>query len=289
MSPWVEPYSYRLFSRFCGPTPDIIPEYILHHDVEPCLNPPEYWAELEDKNNFVHLLGADYLPRTVAWCQKGHRLSIISNQWSEPTSYILKPSVGTSCGERIVKLGALPTEEFLSNYGDDWVLQETIVQHPHLQRLCSTSVNTLRIAVYRSVCDEQSHITAAVLRVGKEGSVVDNASSGGRYVGVDLTTGHLHHNVYSMHGNPTAQWNGVDYRENMTIPSWEAVQQMALQVSQRVPHQHLLALDIAVRMDGTPVLIEYNMGGFSAYFFHFTGCTVFGEWTEEVLDYCSRK
>ena len=287
--PLVEPYSYRLFSHFCGPTPDIIPEDILHHEIERHLNPKEYWAVNEDKNNFARCVGEALLPCAVAWRQAGG--SIVFNA-SQPTfhgPFILKPAVGTSCGQRIVKLDSMPTEDYLLNYGDDWVLQEAVVQHPLLQRMCSTSVNTLRLAVYRSVVDGQSHVTAAVLRIGREGSIVDNASAGGRYVGIDVETGHLQHRTFSVEGCPVENWNGIDFsQEDITVPSWEQVKQLALQVSGCVPHQHLLAIDIAVRADGSPVIIEYNIGGFSSYFYHFTGQTVFGFYLGEVMRYCSK-
>ncbi len=282
----MEPYSYRLYSQFCGLTPDIIPEYVLLHKIEPRLNPPEYWDELEDKNNFARIVGEEFLPATIASRQAGGKIALHSPLSTLHSPLILKPSVGTSCGQRIMKLEGMPDEKLLLDYGDDWVLQEAVDQHPSLERLCSTSVNTVRLAVYRSVVDEQPHITGAVLRVGQEGSIVDNASAGGRYVGIDMQTGRLQQKLFSVEGFPVTVWNGVDYEhEEITIPSWERVKELALQVSLRVPHQHLLALDVAVRRDGEPVLIEYNMGGFSPYFFHFTGQTVFGPWTGEVLDY----
>ena len=50
LSTHIDPYNYRLFSHFCGPTPDIIPEDILHCIVEKHLNPCQSWDLYEDKN-----------------------------------------------------------------------------------------------------------------------------------------------------------------------------------------------------------------------------------------------
>ena len=67
LSHHVDRYSYRLYSNYCGPTPNIVPHDLLHNTIEPALNPPELWDEYEDKNNFARYVGADILPQTVAF------------------------------------------------------------------------------------------------------------------------------------------------------------------------------------------------------------------------------
>lgn len=299
LTPHVESYSYRLYSHFCGPTPDIIPYDLLHNIVEPALNPPEYWAEYEDKTHFATYVGTNCLPTTVAQRSDGGPICRMADECGF-TSLVLKPAVSRSCGEGILRFervgerfttsdGTELTDTFLLNYGNDWVLQEAIAQHPVLQQLSPTAVATLRLAVYRSVSDGEPHLTAAVLRVGSDGAVVDNIVAGGRFVGIDLTTGRLNTPFIARFGERTDCFNGVDLSTmQVTVPAWSAVVALALDVARHIPHHHLLALDIAVTPTEKPMLIEYNIGGFSSYLFHFVGQTVFGPWTEEVVRYLSK-
>jgi len=287
LSRWVEPYSYRLFSHYCGPTPDIIPEDIMHNIVEATLNPRHLWDVYEDKNMFPLLLDADVVPRTVARRVGGGPIDYATSLAGLQVPLILKPSIASSCGEHILRFDrvgdnyvsntGLPLDEaMLTAYGSDWVLQEAIVQHPLMAQFCSTSVNTMRLVVYRSVVDLQPHLTCGIFRMGNEGSVVDNAVAGGLYVGIDVEHGRLRGDAFDITGyhKPFA---GCD------LPCWDKVVDLACYVASRIPHHHLLALDIAVAANEKPMLLEYNIGGFSSCVYNYTGQTVFGQYTDEVI------
>ena len=298
LSPLVEPYSYRLFSHYCGPTPDIIPEDIMHDIVERRLNPHEYWDIYEDKNNFADYVDSAVLPCTVASRQAGGLPLFASPLDTIDIPLILKPSVGTSCGDSIMRFdrvgdsyvsgdGSRLTEQFLLSYGSDWVLQEAVAPHPALLRFCPTALSTVRLVVYRSVADDRPHVTAGVLRVGKDGSVVDNIVAGGRFLAVDISDGRIKPPFISRFGSRADSWNGVDIASGgFCVPCWDDVLELALDVSRGIAHHRLLALDIAVNDKGKPMLIEYNIGGFTTYLYHFTGQTVFGPWTDEVIAHC---
>ena len=298
LTPLVEPYSYRLYSRFCGPTPDIVPYDLLHNIIEPRLNPRELWDEYEDKNNFARFVGDNILPQTVASRQDGGKISYNFDLSTFNAPLLIKPSVDRSCGEGIVRFdrlgdsyrsadGTILSDDYLAAYGPDFVLQEAVVQHPFMQHLCSTAVCTMRLAVYRSVADGTAHVTAAVLRVGREGMIVDNIVAGGRFVRVNVSDGTLGDCFLGRFGERTASWNGVDLStQRLVVPAWDKVLALATRVADSLAPHHLLALDIALTPQEKPILIEYNIGGFSSYLFHFTGQTVFGPWTEEVVAYC---
>lgn len=62
----IEPYSYRLFSRFCGNSHWIVPEDIGHSIIERRLNPKIYEGFLSDKNLFAtYLHPTECLPQTL--------------------------------------------------------------------------------------------------------------------------------------------------------------------------------------------------------------------------------
>lgn len=178
---------------------------------------------------------------------------------------------------------------FLLNYGSDWVLQSAVEQHASLNHLCSSCVNTIRINTYRSIKDEQVYILSAAIRIGHEGSVVDNLHAGGGFVGVEVMTGELGHEVLDQYGNRTTLLNGIDYsNEHFSIPNWEKVVDFAKDVAHRNPHCRLIALDVAIQADGKPILIEWNVTpySFSYWIPMMTGVTPFGDKTEEIIEYC---
>ena len=210
---------------------------------------------------------------------------------------ILKPSIDSSSGQGIIVFELkgdkysngqfFLTKEFLLNYGNNFVLQEIIEQHPDLALFNETSLNTLRIATYRSVKDEKVHVLSAILRIGKKGSNVDNAHAGGRYVGINVENGHLGNYICDQFGQKSVEWNGISFHTgSFRIPCWKDVVIFAKKVAQKVYHHRLLALDITVNTEGKPILIEYNIGGFSYWLFEFTNQKPLGEFTDEIIDYC---
>lgn len=61
----VEPYSYRLFSRYMEATPDIVPENIGRTFVEQKLNSDKFIPFYTDKNMYALYINQEYLPRTM--------------------------------------------------------------------------------------------------------------------------------------------------------------------------------------------------------------------------------
>lgn len=67
----VEPYSYRLFSHYCGKTKYIIPEDIGHSYIEALFNPKEKTVYWENKSLFPTYLPAGSVPQTILCRQNG--------------------------------------------------------------------------------------------------------------------------------------------------------------------------------------------------------------------------
>ena len=307
----VEPYSYRFFSHYCGFNPNIVPEDIGHSYIEEVLDPKKYVSTYSDKNLFPVIIGKEHMPRTVVCRINGGNLLDADYHLADKDLYeyvgkadslILKPSINSMSGRRILKFNnengvflsvgdKTPlTKEFLLSYNSDFCLQEAVTQSPFMSNLCSTSVNTIRLCLYRSVKDENSFVTSSIIRIGKDGSVVDNAHAGGMFIGVDVATGKLGNFVIDQFGNKQTTWNGIDYsKQSFVVPNWDEVIAFAKLIGSKVLHHRLLALDIAVKSDGKPVLIEYNLGNFSYWLFMYTNQEVFGPFTDEIIDYCKTK
>ena len=69
-----------------------------------------------------------------------------------------------------------------SSYGTNFVVEEVLATSDALKIINPDSVNTFRIATY--LFHGEVHHMPAVLRLGRRGSVVDNASAGGVFVGI---------------------------------------------------------------------------------------------------------
>ena len=58
-------------------------------------------------------------------------------------------------------------------------------------------------------------------------------------------------------------------------------------IGNSIPHLRLLALDIMIDASGKPRLIEFNSSDYSMWLFQFTTHGAFGDYTEEIIRYCS--
>ena len=321
----VDRYSYRLFSHYMGPDKYIIPEDIGNSVIEYYLNPPAYKPFYADKNMFGRLLRpAGILPKELlrrigkspVFLDGEYRESPLGRRSSAEDfaaafagseRLIVKPAEG-SCSGANIQLFCRKTDEngktrFVSgegtvldgaflrkyNYGNGFVLQEALVQHPYLSQFCATSVNTLRLCMYRSVVDESVIMFAAAIRIGHTGSIVDNLHAGGGFVKIDVQTGELGHIVYDQYGGMTGSLNGIDFSGNYRIPEWDAVRAFAESVSRQLYHMRLLSLDVMLDQDAHPRLIEFNVKEFAFWIPMFSGQRVFGDRIEEVIGYCRKR
>lgn len=299
--------SYQIFSKYIGDDINIIPLEILAGIVEPVLTPEPFMAQYGDKNNIEKLLGGFSVPVTLlrniegVYYDKNYSPLVeplYFVQDNHPDSIILKPSRDLSGhgvrlftfkdGQYVNGEGEILSTEYLKKcYKQNYIIQEAVNQSQFMSGFNSTSVNTLRVATYRSVKTGQVHVINAVMRIGASGKNVDNAHSGGKFIGIDKKTGAVGKYVCDWLGRTDSVFNGIDFsKEDIQIPQWNEICKFAERVSNQILFGNLVALDIALDEQDLPILIEANVGGFSGWFFQFTTGSVFGEFTDEVMDYC---
>lgn len=173
-----------------------------------------------------------------------------------------------------------------SDYGKDFLIQEVLEQSNFLSSLNPSSVNTIRIAVYRDKTGGTHHL-GSILRIGASGSDVDNAHAGGRFCGIN-DEGVLGKCTLDALGGRQTVFNGFDFEHtHLQIPDFEKAVALALSIAPHLLHHRLIAFDIAISKGGTPKLIEYNVYGFSAWLFQFTKGGVLGKFTEEIMEECT--
>lgn len=264
-----------------------------------------------DKNLFPIIVGDNNTPKTLICRINSSQLldncfQLLKGKFDDylkdVDEVVLKPTINSCSGLGVKKFTRegdvflavgngkeILSKDYLLNYGGDFCLQEAVKQHEVMRRLCRTAVNTMRLCVYRSPIDETPRVTASILRVGRDGSIVDNGHAGGKFTSINLKTGELGKYVIDQYGNKSESWNGINYsKETFRIPHWEKVVAFAEMVGQKIIHHRMLALDIALTKELEPILIEYNIDQFSYWLFQYSGQTVFGGYTDEVIDYCSK-
>lgn len=318
---WIEKWSvlgkanpiyFRLFSHYIGNNLNIIPEDICRNIVEPILDPLRYVSYYADKNMFDKLFGHEVMPHTIFRKMHGFyygsdykRINIKDNKTltnilaeSKCQKIVIKPTIDSCSGNdvRLFKINGnkwheigtseeLTIEYLEKYYGDNIIVQECVEQADYISYYNPTSVNTLRLTLYRSVNTDECHIPSAIIRIGKNGSLVDNAHAGGGYVGIKKD-GTLCNKVLDQYGTTTTNFNGIDFTKEHKIPNWDQVVEFAKKIGQKIPHHRLLAMDIMVDKSGTPRLIEFNCDGYSMWLFQFTTGPALGEYTDEIIEYC---
>lgn len=93
--------------------------------------------------------------------------------------------------------------------------------------------------------------------------------------------------VFDQYGNKTSEWNGLDYNEERFVPHWSDIKEFVCDISKKILHHRLVAMDVTVTQENKPLLIEYNLHSFSYWLFMMTNQKPLGEYADEIIEYCS--
>jgi hypothetical protein len=184
-------------------------------------------------------------------------------------SLIIKKTYASSSGKKIFKLErdqVRTAPEIMKDIYNEviqsgFLFQETIKQHPELNKINPSCLNTIRIDTFINP-DGKIDIGSAYLRMSICDSHIDNISSGGCQVGIDLKTGRLHKYGYA----PITSF-GVELLtqhpitktifENFSIPYFPQVMELVVKTAHLMPGLRFIGWDVAIGESG-PVLIEGN-------------------------------
>ena len=141
----------------------------------------------------------------------------------------------------------------------DYLVQECIYQHPKMAELCSSTINSIRL---QTVMDKDGcvHPFGAGLRIGREGSSVDNWAKGGVFVGIDMEKGRLMEKGFLKPQFGTSTLEHPDTHmvfKNYDIPFYKEAESLAVKLHGFLYRCHSVGWDIAITEKG-PVFIEGN-------------------------------
>ncbi|HEY0060382.1 MAG TPA: sugar-transfer associated ATP-grasp domain-containing protein, partial [Flavisolibacter sp.] len=137
-----------------------------------------------------------------------------------------------------------------------YVIQEGLVQHEEVNQIYAGAINTFRVIT--ECIQGEAQLLFALLRMGRGGNQVDNASSGGVYTKIDPVSGALgdvaiahDRAAFEAHPDTGFQFKGA------TIKAWQNVKALALEAAIKFREIRHVGWDIALTPDG-PVIIEIN-------------------------------
>lgn len=293
---WHE-YYYYVNKEF---SPKYIPTYIYYGKIYPKLNDSRFVLIYSDKNMIEKLVGNKVkCPKTYVKAindifyinNNVVSLEEAINECLNIKDGIIKHSIESSMGMSIIRFKSIngivegkncpkTITELFSNYKTDFVIQDAIQQHPEMAKLNHTSLNTIRVMTYWS---KSGIVTLySVLRIGRSGAVVDNASAGGIYCGIN-DDGSLKENAYTL--EPLTIHTKTDtgiILKNFKIPMYDKIKAKAVELHQQLPYCKLIGWDLCIDDNNEIELVEINAdkpGVFQAA----TG-PAFGDYTEEILE-----
>jgi hypothetical protein len=142
----------------------------------------------------------------------------------------------------------------------DLILQATIDQHQDVSRVIADTVNTMRVTTLRE--NGSAVVGSAWLRFGRRGKIVDNAGSGGIFIGVDMLLGRT-----TGQGKSKFDQGGYLYTHHpdtghllpdLPLPDFHDALHMAVVAANSIDYP-IVGWDVAFSKHG-PVLVEGNAG-----------------------------
>ena len=237
------------------------------------------------------------LPETIIWncngvitdcCHKVVTVKEAIKRISDYGSAIIKPTVDTSSGEgvRLIKMKSgmdertgETAEEVLQSYHHNYIVQEYIEQSRYLSNIYSGSLNTFRVISY--ICEGQVSLAPIAMRIGSNGSYLDNLHAGGMGIGIhnDNT---LRKAAFTEMGERYEKHpdSGVIF-DGYAIPPIDGIRKAAVELHGRIPQIQMISWDWALDKNDIPILIEINISGQAVWFPQMlNGEPIFGEHTE---------
>lgn len=232
----------------------------------------EHVILFEDKNICYQLCRAHKLPLPIQIGYADNKkqcVELLNNhfQTQENGKVIIKP-VGGSAGSGILLawqengLINLKNNNGLYNvdsmpFSGTAVLQEVILQHHFLDKVASSSVNTIRIVTMLGN-DDNVVFLGALARFGVGSSFLDNTSQGGIAVGIDVKTGCLVEHGFDFFTKKYVKHPGSGIVFNgLCMPFWQDVLKLAEKTQRCFQFHKLIGHDVAITEIG-PVIIELN-------------------------------
>lgn len=276
-----------------------VPDNVWYDYICPYYNNAAFAGQVDDKSMYDYLFDNLRFPKTVLRVINGMVLDEHFNHVQSGDilqalngheSLLVKPSILTYGGAGIKFYTKDHFDHLIADLPayKDAVIQEVLTQSACLNRINPSCINTIRISsiMYK---DGTAEIPAAMLRMGVNGSAVDNASAGGIFAGINLQDGTIkrfaeaHRGVmsrvkYYEHPNTKIKFDGYQ------IEGFEKIKQVIYENAKYFPRTRLIGWDFCLDQDNTPILVEINLANHGIEGLQMANGAYFGDHIEQVLE-----
>ena len=279
-------------------SPKYITKRMYHSIIEPSLNNIIYAESFSNKNYLERLLKEAHLPFTFlrkingTLLNKDYEIITIDEAYkiiqNEPNEMVFKPAV-ESCGGAGINFfdKNISKELFLRMIDiDDFIIQRKIRQHSELEKYNDSSINTVR--VLSLLFNGEVKVLYMVLRVGKKGMKLDNASAGGIQI-VVKNDGYFSDYITTIDHNKASKEICEMFRDQK-MPFYHEIVDEVKKLHPKLAVCGLIGWDITIDEDGTPIVIETNLLdiGMTDKSQRVNG-PLFGELTDDILQEIAKK
>lgn len=276
--------------------PRIVPEELFASEIERVLAHRDWTPVLSHKSMYSRFFPADVFPECYFHNIEGQFFDAALNPLEgtalphfEAFEYpvVLKPNTGSSGGKG-VSFPKTPEELRSAIEGRiNFVVQRRIRQDAFFESFNAYGLNTLRVYTYKSVLDDEVHVLNTALRLGKGGSL-DNETAGG-IVCFIRPGGRLNEFAVDRYGekferHPDSQ---LAFGPSQVVPKFEQMVDLTRTLHRLLPAIRLAGWDMCLDHEGRWRCVEVNLNSHTIRFAQYAGQPFFGDFTEEVVRYCS--
>lgn len=150
-------------------------------------------------------------------------------------------------------------EMFNVIHKNNYIFQESIMQHDELNKIFPYSVNTIRVFTYIGDNDKTYILPPFMTFYCDDGDVTNDAI----FVNLDIDTGELSgygYNNLEYGGNKFKKHPNTDFKfEGFKVPYFQECKELVIEATNCIPYK-LIGWDVAISQDG-PLIIEGNGRG----------------------------
>ena len=284
-----------------------VPFDIYNCCIEPVLNNKRFLKGVADKN-FLDIFYPEFkkpkvLIRFIDGVFYDSSYNRINNQilsekvadqqlLTEGSKFILKPATDSGQGKSIellyFKKGEFNNQknepvsliDLKHLINDDFLIQEYIQQHECTSRFNPSSLNSIRVYVYRSVKDDTIVPLHFMQRIGTKGRITD----GEVCIGIERNGSYRNYFI-DKSGNRLPSLNGLTTDGLGKFQFTDQLADLAVKVARKNIHSRVLGLDFAINREGEIILIEVNNISIGIRKTQLSNGPLFGNYTEEIIDY----
>lgn len=226
-----------------------------------------YFGQIKDKNKFYEIAKC-FFGREACRVEKDDDYNGFALFVNNHPRFIAKPTRG-GCGKGIEILDMTRFEgnpedafNYLREEDSSYIVEEIIEQDARIAAWNTSSLNTIRVPSMRT--RDGVVIFFPSIRIGRAGSIVDNAGAGGTFAGIDPKTGIIITDGFDKRGHRfTEHPDSHKPYKGEQIPDWDILIDFTRRLHETMPEQHkYIAFDLALSTKGW-VVVEANWGELS--------------------------